>query len=230
MLGKKVKLSKKEIKEDKLVAAYYKSVAFLDQYKKQFAIYGGILIAIIAIVVVFKYSRAQSNDKAGIELSRVMDLYDQGAFLEAITGRLGTKIMGLKKLVEEYGSTENGETAKIYLANSYNMLGKFDDAFKYYDDYSGGLKMYKAAALAGKGGIYAVKKDYKKAAETFYSASKVSKEISQNADYLLSAGQYFYLAGDKEQAKEVLEKLKKDYDESMASRQADQYLALLEED
>lgn len=230
MLGKKVKLSKKEIKEDKLVATYYKAVAYLDKNKKQIAIFGGILLAIVAVIFVFRYSREQSNNKAAIELSRVMDLYDQGSFLEAVTGRPGTKVIGLKKIVEEYGSTENGETAKIYLANAYNMLSKFDDAFKYYDDYSGSINMYKAAALAGKGGIYAAKKEYKKAAESFLSASKVSKEISQNPDYLLSAGQYFFEAGEKETSKEILEKLKRDYTESMASRQADQYLVLIGED
>ena len=71
-----------------------------------------------------------------------MNLYDQGSYLEAIEGRPSQNIIGLKKIVEDYGSTENGETAKIYLANSYDMLGKPDEALKYYSDYDGDISIY----------------------------------------------------------------------------------------
>lgn len=227
MLTKRKHISKKEIKEDKLVTSYYQAVKFFDQYKSQLYIYAIALVVVAAGVYWYLNHKSANNEKANVELSRVMGLYDSGAYQEAIDGRPGTNVIGLKKIVEEYGSTESGETAKIFLANSYNMLGKFDDAFKYYDDYSGGVDMYKAAALAGKASYYESKNELEKAADSFRDAARVSKENVNNADYLLNAGIDYYKTGAKEKAAEQFSKIKDEYKTSMAVREADQYLSLL---
>ncbi|HEX2962203.1 MAG: tetratricopeptide repeat protein [Bacteroidota bacterium] len=226
MLTKRKHISKKEIKEDRLVTSYYQAVKFFDQYKSQVYIYAIALVVVVAGVYWYLSNKAANNEKANVELSRVMGLYDSGAYQEAIDGRAGTNVIGLKKIVEEYGSTENGETAKIFLANSYNMLGKFDEAFKYYDDYSGSIDMFKATALAGKGSFYEAKNQLEKAADSFRDAAHVSKENVNNADYLLSSGIDYYKAGSKDKAMEQFNKIKDEYKTSMALREAEQYLAL----
>ncbi|HEX2868833.1 MAG TPA: hypothetical protein VHO03_17470 [Ignavibacteriales bacterium] len=227
MLTKRKHISKKEIKEDKLVTSYYQAVKFFDQYKSQLYIYAIALVVVVAGVYWYLNHKAINNEKANVELSRVMDLYDSGAYQEAIDGRAGTNLIGLKKIVDEYGSTESGETAKIFLANSYNMLGKYDEAFKYYDDYSGGIDMYKATALAGKASYYESKNELEKAADSFRDAAHVSKENVNNADYLLNSGIDYYKAGNKEKAEEQFNKIRDEYKTSMAVREADQYLSLL---
>jgi tetratricopeptide (TPR) repeat protein len=226
VLTKRKHISKKEIKEDKLITSYYQAVKFFDQYKSQVYIYAIALVVVVAGVYWYLSNKAANNEKADLELSRVMGLYDSGAYQEAIDGRAGTNILGLKKIVDEYGSTESGETAKIFLANSYNMLGKFDEAYKYYDDYSGSNDMFKAAALAGKASYYEAKNQMDKAADSFKDAARVSKENVNNADYLLSAGIDYYKTGNKEKAMEQFNKIKDEYKTSMANREAEEYLAL----
>ena len=157
-----------------------------------------------------------------------MNFYDRGSYLEAIEGKEGTNIAGLKKIVEDYGSTENGELSKIYLANSYNFLGRNDEALKYYEDYSGSNKTYKASALAGQAGIYADKKEYEKAANLFLKASRVSKDNPLNSDYMLDAGINYLKVGNNDQAKELFETIKKDYPTSTAFREVDRYLSQIE--
>jgi len=147
--------------------------------------------------------------------------------LEAIEGRQGTNIVGLKKIVSEYGSTENGEIAKIYLANSYQMLGNIEEAFKFYEDYGGSNKLFKATALSGEAGYYAYKKEYGKAADLYLSASRVSKENVLNPDYMLKAAINYIDAGNKEEAKDLLETIRKDYQTSTAFREVDKYLTLV---
>jgi tetratricopeptide (TPR) repeat protein len=227
MLQKKKKLSKKEIKEDKLLVFYKNAVVFFEQNKNKVLIYAGVLIAVIAIVYFYLNQKSETNEKAGLELSRIMTLYDQGSYLEAIEGRLGTNIIGLKNLVEEYGGTENGETAKIYLANSYAFLGNYDEAFKYYKDYSGSIDYFEAASLAGQAGYYAVKEDYARAANLYLKASKISKINSQNPDYLLNAGINFMRSGEKEEAKILFNRIKEDYATSLAYREVDKYLSTI---
>ena len=227
MLTKKKKLSKREIKEDKLVTTYYKVYNYFNENKNRIGIYAGGLIVVIAAIYFYMNNKAENNNQAGIQLSRVMGLYDAGAYLEAIEGRQGTNIVGLKKIVSEYGSTENGEIAKIYLANSYQILGNIEEAFKFYEDYGGSNKLFKATALSGEAGYYANKKEYGKAADFYLSASRVSKENVLNPDYMLKAAINYIDAGNKEEAKDLLETIRKDYQTSAAFREVDKYLTLV---
>jgi len=227
MLTKKKKLSKREIKEDKLVTTYYKVYNYFLENKNRIGMYAGGLLVVIAVIYFYINNKAENNTQAGIQLSRVIDLYDSGAYLEAIEGRQGTNIVGLKKIVAEYGGTENGETAKIYLANSYQMLGKIEDAFKSYEDYGGSNKIFKATALSGEAGYYAYKNDYEKAADLYLSASRVSKENVLNPEYMLKAAINYIDAGKKDDAKDLLEIIKKDFTTSTAFREVDKYLTLI---
>lgn len=226
MLTKKKKLTKKEIKEDKLVTTYYKAYNYFNENKNRIGIYAGALVALILVIYFYINYRAESNKEAGIHLAKVMSLYDSGSYLEAIEGRQGTNIIGLKKIVAEYGSTENGETAKIFLANCYAMLGNIEEAFKYYEDYGGKNEIFKAAALAGEAGYYAYKQNYEKAADLYLKASRISKNNVLNPDYMLKAAINYIEAGKKEEAKDLLEIIRKDYQTSTAFREVDKYLTL----
>jgi tetratricopeptide (TPR) repeat protein len=227
MLTKKKKLSRKVIKEDKLVSTYYKVYGYIEENRSRLMVYGGILIVIALAVIYYVNHKKEVNQEAGLALSRVVDLYDRGSYLEAIEGRAGTNIVGLKKIVEEYGGTDNGEIAKIYLANSYNMLGKFDEAFKYYKSYSGDISMLKAASLSGQAGYYAYKRDFEKAADLYKEAAHISKYNVDNPDYLLKSAINYINAGQNQKAKEVLQTIKNDYKTSSASREVERYLALI---
>jgi tetratricopeptide (TPR) repeat protein len=227
MLTKKKKLSKREIKEDKLVTTYYKVYNYFNENKNRIGMYAGGVLVVIAAIYFYMNNKAENNKQAGIQLSRVMGLYDAGAYLEAIEGRQGTNIVGLKKIVSDYGSTDNGEIAKVYLANSYQMLGKIEEAYKYYEDYSGSSKIFKASALSGEAGYYANKKEYEKAADLYRSASRVTKENVSNPEYMLKAAINYIDAGNKEEAKDLLETIRKDFQTSTAFREVDKYLALV---
>jgi tetratricopeptide (TPR) repeat protein len=133
----------------------------------------------------------------------------------------------LKRIVDEFSGTENGETAKIYLANSYSFLGNYEEAFKYFKDYSGSIDYFEAASLAGQAGYYATHEDYEKAANMYLMASKISKVNSQNPNYMLNAGIYFLKIGDEEEAKILFDKIKEDYSTSLAFREVDKYRSLI---
>ncbi len=227
MITKKKKLSKKEIKEDKLVSFMFRIEHFYEKYKSKLMLYGGILVVAIAAAYFYINKQDELNNRASLELSRVMNIFDSGSYLEAIEGRQGTNIIGLKRIVEEYGSTENGETAKIYLANAYSYLGNYEKAFKYYEEYSGSIDIYKASALAGMAGYYAAKNKYEKAADLYKNAANIVEINAQNPDYLLNSALNYYNAGDKDEARILFEKIKEDYSTSNARREVDKYLALV---
>ncbi len=224
MLEKKKKLYKKEIKQDKFVEFYYKTQDFIKDNQKKVLIYVGAFAAVIILVIFYSNYRSSSNEEAANLLSKVMDLYDTGSYLEAIEGKQGTpKIKGLKEIVNEYGSTENGETAKIYLANAYAFLGQYDKAFEYYKDYSGYNDFFRATALAGQASYYSVKKDYAKAAKLYKQAAFISETNPNRPDYLLQAGINFMKANENDEAKDLFQIIKDDYKASNAHAQVDRY-------
>lgn len=227
MLTKQKKLSRKEIKEDKLVEFYYKAQSFFEENQTKVFTYLGALAAVVIAVILFMNYRTGQNEEAAGHLSKVMDMYDVGDFLGAIEGKKDVKVLGLKEIVAEYGSTENGETAKIYLANSYANLGKPDEALKYYEDYSGDIDIYTAASLAGQASYYATKNEYERAADLYMKASKVSKTDAMNSDYIFQAAVNYFDAGDKDQAKNLLQTVKEEYKTSAVYSQVDRYLSQL---
>ena len=228
MLTKRKSITKKEIKEDKLVETYYKAYGFFEENKSKIALYAGVLVLVVVAVYFYIQHKNSNNEEAGLQLSRVMALYDAGSYLEAIEGRAGTKVTGLKKIVAEYGSTENGEVAKIYLANAYSFLGKQDEALKYYQDYSGNNDLFKATSIAGEAGYYAFKNEFEKAADKYVEASKVSDGNVLNPDYMLSAAKNYMKAEKNDKAKELLEDIRDNYNTSSAFREVDKYLPLLD--
>ncbi|MBK7630700.1 MAG: hypothetical protein IPJ23_08355 [Ignavibacteriales bacterium] len=227
MLTKQKKLSRKEIKEDKLVEYYYKSISFFEENKSKIFTYLGALAVVVFAVIFYMNYRSGLNEEAAGHLSKVMEMYDGGDYLGAIEGKKDVKVLGLKDIVAQYGSTENGETAKIYLANSYANLGKPDEAFKYYDDYSGNINIYQAAALAGQAGYHSSKNEFEKAADLYMKASKVSKTDVMNADYIYQAAVNYFEAGEKEPAKNLLQTIKDDYKTAAVYSLVDKYLSQL---
>lgn len=225
MLAKRKKLTRKKIKEDKLVASYAKVLDFYEEYQSKILMGLGALAVIIVVVVLYTSKVAEDNRLATTELSRVMSLYNSGAYTEAIDGRPGTNLTGLKDIVENYGGTEQGETAKIYLANSYYFLEDYQTALNYYNDYSGGNDLFKAASLAGMGNCYSALGEFEDAADYFKKAASVSNSVPMNSEYLLDAAKYYIEIGEKEEAKNILNKIKDEYGNSTASKEVPRYLA-----
>lgn len=224
MLAQKKKLSKKEIKQDKLVELYYKVSDYVTTNSRTVLIAIGIFLGLVALAYFYYNYRSSKNLEAGELLSKVMELYDSGSYLEAIEGKQGTpRIKGLKEIVNEFGSTENGETAKIYLANSYAFLGQYDKALKYYEDYNGKNDFLKATALSGQAAYYAVKEDYAKAAKYYKQAAFISDVNPNRPDYLLQAGINFMKINKKDEAKDLFQIIKDNYKASNAHAQVDRY-------
>ena len=227
MLAKKKKLSKKEIKEDKLVTTFYEAKSFYDEYQTAIFSVVGIIAAIVIVAVLYTSKVEESNLSASVELGRVINTYNAGLYLQAIEGKAGTQEIGLEKIVDEYGGSEQGELARIYLANAYFYTEQYDKAMEAYDDYSGSDNLMVASALAGKAGCYENEKNYESAAKYFSKAANVSKYVPSNPSYLLNAGINYLKVKNNSEAKSALNKVKKDYKTSLEARQVDKYLALI---
>lgn len=228
MLAKKKKLSKKKIKEDKLITYYSKSLEFVETYSKQLIIGIVILVVIVAGTIIYQNKITSNNLAATAALSKIIPKYEQKNFQTAIKGQPGTDLIGLKSIVDNYGSSEQGEVAKLYLGNSYYYTGKYDKALKVYNDISGSQPSLSAAAIAGQGACLEAKNNFAQAAKEYEKAAHVYKFDALNSSYLFHAGIDYIKARNYNTAKTVLNLVKKKYKTSEEAREVDKYLALIE--
>lgn len=224
MLAPKKKISKKEIKQDKLVETYFKTKTFFEENQRTILIALGSLVVVILLVIYLVNRSRERNIESTTLLGNVINLYDQGQFQQAIDGVPAKKIKGLKFIADEYGNTESGEAAKIFLANSYYQLGKYDEALKYYEDYDGDNKLFQATAYAGAAACYEIKGNKEKAAELYLKAAKVSESEVTTPEYLLYAARLNAELGKKDVAKKLLDQIKKEYSTSAQARDYDRYI------
>ncbi len=213
--------------EEKLMTVYYKAVDFFEKNKKH--VYTALTIVVIAIagIVLLVNKRKANNEIAGVELQKVSQIYNAGNFQQAINGDSLGLSKGLQYIVNEYGSTENGEMAKIMLANSYNAVRDFDNAQKYYKDYSGSNKILQVAAVAGMASIYEAKNNYAEAAKTFEKAAGMDKDNPFIDEYLFYAAKNYYRADNFADAKKTFDRIKADFPKSKYIGESEKYRALL---
>jgi tetratricopeptide (TPR) repeat protein len=218
-LGKNVSKSH----EDKLMVLYYKSQEYYENNKNRVYIIATIVVAVVALIFFYFNYKTRNNENAGLELSKIKGVYANGSFQQAINGDSLGISRGLLYIVDNYGSSENGEIAKVMLANSYYALRDYDKAEKYYKDYSGSNDIYKAAANAGIASVYEAKNDFQSAAKYYMKASSQSKLVTNNDEYLFYAIKNYSLAKDTENLKKTVKELKKDYPKSKYIQQLNRY-------
>jgi len=216
MLKARKKLSQKELKQDKLVTTYFQSKDWFSvpENKKKVSIAVGIVIVLIVAGFFYTSSRKAKSEEAETKLSAVINLYDAGKYQDAINGDQAAGITGLRDIVNNYGSTESGETAKLYLGNCYFNINDFDNAQKQFDDYSGKNNIIKSSCISGLGAVSEAKGDIKKAAEYFEKAAKVNKDVVTNQENLFYAIRAYTKSGDKDNANRVYSLLKDQYPKS----------------
>jgi tetratricopeptide (TPR) repeat protein len=225
MLKPKKKITKKEIKEDRLVTSYFEASTWYQNNKK---IVNGVLtgIVVLAIVIVAYTNNVSSNNlKATTELGKILSYYDQGKYDIAIAGNLQENVRGLQTIVDDYGSTKAGELARFYLANCYFAQGNYDKALEQFVDVDVKDDLIAASALSGAGACYEAKGQYDKAASTFEKAAFKSAKDVNVPENMFHAAQNYLLAGNKEKAAELFKKVKKDHPTSAVAREIDRWIA-----
>jgi tetratricopeptide (TPR) repeat protein len=225
MLKPQKKISRKEIKEDKLVSSYFNMRRWIEENQR---LVWYIVLAPVAIAAIWFWWNSKTtewNEKATAMVAKVTPYYDQGRYDMAINGVPQEGVQGLQAVVDEHGSTQSGQIAKLYLANSYYAIKNYDKALEYYKDISVSDKLISAAALAGAAACYEAKNDYASAASYFEKAASKNMTLMQAPENLQRSAVNYAAAGKKEKAIELLQTLKKEFPASSTAREVDRFIA-----
>jgi tetratricopeptide (TPR) repeat protein len=225
MLRPKKKLRRKELKEDKLVTAYFRIYDQLYKYRKQLIMAGAAVIVAVLAIILYSSHLQSENDRALTLLGRVYTYYDEGSYRQAIDGRAEQNILGLRHIAENYGRTEAGGIATFYLANAYYHIGEYDEAYRIFERFGGTDPLLRASALAGRAAIHEFRNEHEEAARLFERAATRFAATAIAPENLKHAGRNYLEAGRHADALRMFEKLRDDHPGSPLARDIDLYIA-----
>lgn len=217
------RITKAQMKQDKLVIAALKASEYVQKNKKYFLMGGGGVLAIAVILLIISYW-------SGKRAADAVELFGK-AQLSTAMGQTSLAIADYSTLVNEYGSTDVAATACYLLADIYARQNNFDSAAVYYQKYCdnfGNNKMLLAAAYAGLAVALENKGDFARSAENFMKAAKVADDETTSPEYLAGAGRTFTKASQYDKAVKAYQQIIDRYNRSQYYSIARRKLAELE--
>jgi tetratricopeptide (TPR) repeat protein len=193
-----------------------------------------LAVVLVGVGVYATISRQRSRaSEASLALSRVQSYYDAGQFDKAIAGDSartfrGQPVMGLKGIVDEYGGTNPGKVAALYLANAYYYKGEYDNALAMFQKAEGlSDRVLSAAGFAGGAAVAEAKQQFGEAAKLYDRAAGLSDKNPNAPDYLVSAARCFAKSLQVEKAVELYRRVVFEFAGSNAEEIAKHALAEL---
>lgn len=204
--------------------ALTQSEAFLVKYKN--AIIGGVVAVIIIVAGFIMYKNLYAEpreEKAQIALFKGQEYFEQDAYAQALNGD-SIGYVGFLKVADEYSGTKAANLAKAYAGICYAQLGKYDEAVKMLDSFSGSDQMVAPAILGATGNCYAQLGQLDKAASTLISAADKADNNTLSPIFLLQAGEILVKQGKFDDAVNAYTKIKEKYFQSYQAMDIDKYI------
>ncbi len=203
----KVKLTKRQIKEDKFTTFMLNAKHQLLENWQYYVM--GVAIVILVIVAVGYYvnSQAVKQQEAADRFSR--------ALLDYRNGSTEVALLGLNEILTEYPGGEVADQATFLLAKMNYENQNFPEATRYFEMYVNQFqdnKLRRASAYGGVAACYENQGDFPEAARRFVLAVDEYPDGPLAADHRLSAMRNFLLAGDVEAARTQFETIKEKYE------------------
>ena len=214
-----------------------KQEAFFMKYRK------AILIAVAAIVILFagltlykNYVSGPREAKASTVLAKGQEYFDAEQFDKALNGD-GAGFPGFAKVASDYSSTDAGNLANLYAGLCYANLGKWAEAVKSLESFSGSNdQMISPAAQGALGNAYAHTNQLdkavsalKKAADMADSKSSTKANNSLSPTFLIQAAEILESQNKKAEALKIYQEIKKKYVNAAVSQEIDKYIERVSE-
>lgn len=171
---------------------------------------GGVVavVAIVAVVLILNARSADNEEMASRMLQQAQVAYQQQQYKIAIEGDQQAGMAGLRGIVEQYGGTPSGSLAALYLGNCYLYTDQFDKALEAFDEASFSSDVLSSAVLAGRAAALEGKKQYAEAGSLYEKAAGMDDNDFLQAARCFNAGRMYAMAGDKEAAKKMFDRVK----------------------
>jgi len=222
-LSPEKRITKRQMKQDKLVSTAFKATEYIQRRKNYFIIGLISLVVIILVAYFISYNITKKNNEA-------IELFGKGQIAAAM-GQVDLAISDYKNVIENYGSKSIASRACYFLANSYMNQNNYDSAMVYYELYInkyGREKILLVAAHANLAVCFEEKGEYSAAGDNFYKAAELADNEDQSPAYLMSAGRNYTKVEQYDKAINAYQQIVDKYKRSIKSSIARGKIAELE--
>jgi TolA-binding protein len=203
------RITKKQMKEDRLVTSFFKTSEYIQKNPKPFIIGGTVVAVILVAIFLTLWNTDKENREAIAHLARAQISFDQGLSDDAV--------VELETVVNDYSGTDSAPSACFKLANIYFQNKNYEKALQYFkimiEQYPDD-KMKLAASAAGAGACYEEMGNRAEAGRYYRMAADLYPENMWAPGYLLEAGRNYGAAGDIESARKAYNMIIEDYKDS----------------
>jgi tetratricopeptide (TPR) repeat protein len=218
---------KKDNTEERIVAveeALSSSEQFIEKNQQILTyIVGGIIVIILAFFGYKKYVMAPKEKAAEVAIYNAQYYFDQDSLDLALEGD-GVN-SGFLEIIDDYGSTKEGNLAKYYAGICYLNKGEYETAIDYLKKFSSDDQVLSGMALGAIGDSYMQMGDADKAADYYVKAANINKNDFVTPAFLVKAGWSYEIMGNWQKALDTYEGIKKDFPKAKEARDMDKYIA-----
>ena len=183
---------------------------FIQRNWKIIIILSATVIVIVGLVLLFRANSQKNEYNAAKALARIETYFLNGEYENALFAPdslplvRGEKVIGLIKIVEEYGTTKAGERAALYTADAYYQIAKFNEAKIYYEkSINSGISEVKIGGYAGTAACLEKDGKLQEASDNYLKAVKLIQDDGLKLRYLYFAGLCVEKSGKKDEAKNI---------------------------
>ncbi len=222
MLKPRKHITKRQIKEDKLVTFYFKAVDFLKENMNKVTIGLAVILAVIIFATLVHRSKKAAELNASVKLAE--------ANSKIVRGDLQQTIDILLSMSENYSGTNSASRGVYLLAYTYFQKGEYENAVtyfkKYLDDYAND-PILTDAAYSGLGACYEQMGKFADAAQSYEKGATKFVDHFNAPQQLMDAARCYVSINRIADARNCYETVIEKYPESEFKKDAELFLARL---
>jgi TolA-binding protein len=215
------RITKKEMKEDKLVTTAFQLSEWFQKHLSQILMVAGGVVLVAVVIFFVLSSKAKRNQEAA-------ELFGK-ASLEFQSGNASQAINDLHAVMERYGGSKDAGQATFQLAIVYFYAKDYARSQaifqRFIEKYKDADPLLLASAQAGIAECYMQNGEFQAAGDNFVKAVSFKPDGLLAPQYLFSAGSSYLKANQKGKAKEVFKRLVDQYTDSKEAYKAREQLA-----
>ncbi len=218
---------KKDNTEERIVAveeALSSSEQFIEKNQKILTyIVGGVIVVILAFFGYKKYVMVPQEKAAEVAIFNAQHYFDQDSLDLALNGD-GVNA-GFLEIIDDYGSTKEGNLAKYYAGICYFNMGEYEESIDYLKKFSSDDQVVSSMALGAIGDSYMQLGDATKAVDFYLKAARKNVNDFTTPTFLVKVGWTYEVLGNWQNALDTYESIKKDFPKTKEAREIDKYIA-----
>jgi outer membrane protein assembly factor BamD (BamD/ComL family) len=206
---KKHKLSRQEIKEDKVAEFFVDAAQYARENSRRLA---GLVLVVVVVAIVLAVAlreRRAAQDEADVWVWR--------ANMDMKAGNVGSAIQTYSAVLDRYRGTWGQSDATFFLANAEFATGRFDSAMVLFEKYLNLGKRRNEFTISSQEGIAQCLEElgrYGEAAEGYLKVQREHPESPVAPDALMGAARCYRLAGNLDAAEKAYSDLLEMYPDS----------------